>query len=340
MGNLRIVIVGFGNIGQAVAQQIADRHPAAEGIVITGVCDARMGGVVDRGGLDAQTLIDTARDDRSLTGLPGALSHVDVFDTIDASGADALVEATFTDLTTGEPATAHIRHAISRGMSVSTTNKGPIALHLEELELQAAEAGVTLAYEGTVMSGTPAVLTAVRSIASAGFIGASGVLNGTTNYIITRMEEGVSYEEALTEAQGLGYAETDPSGDVDGHDAAGKLSILARVLAGTTILPRDVKQVSLSMLVADSVTRSLAQGRKWRYLAVLEQSGDGWKASVGPVEIDDSHPLASVSGATNAVTFQTELLGDVTLMGPGAGRRETAYAVLNDLSRIASSVAR
>jgi len=337
MSPQRLVMAGFGNVGQAVAELIVAEHPAAGGHQLTAVVDPRFGSVVDPRGIDPGQLLAAARDEGSFAALPGSSTGRDVFDVIDDSPADTLVELTFTDLETGEPATSHIRHALSRGLNVSTTNKGPIALHLDELEKHASDNDAVIAYEGTVMSGTPAVLVAAESIKSAGFLGLTGILNGTTNHIISRMEEGGSYEAALAEAQELGYAEADPSGDVDGHDVAGKVSIMARVLTDQTIAPSDVERVPLRMLSSEDIERAAEEGKRWRYLAVLEPTATGWAGKVEPRRVDADHPLASVTGATNAVAFNTELLGQVTLSGPGAGRAETAYSVLNDLARISAS---
>lgn len=333
MADLKLVLAGFGNVGQAVAAQIGSDNPSALVLSITGVSDPRFGSIADPSGLDALQLLEAVQSG-GFENLPGHLPDADVFQTIDHSGADILVEVTFTDLDTGEPATSHIRHALSRGLSVSTTNKGPIALHVEELEALAQANEAHLAYEGTVMSGTPTILVARESIASAGFKGSSGILNGTTNYIITRMEEGAGYEEALAEAQDHGYAEADPSGDVDGHDVAAKLSILARALLGLTIAPDAVEATPLKTLTSDDIRSAAASGHRWRYVGTIEGDGAGWRATVAPRRLDAAHPLASISGATNAITFDTESLGEVTVIGPGAGRAETAYSVINDLQRI------
>ncbi len=197
----RIALAGCGNVGQALVRLIAEEHPAARGLVVAAVSDLRYGTVVSELGIDAGELL-SAFEGGSLSGLEGHVASSDVLEAIDACEADTLVELTFTDLETGEPALAHIRHALSAGMNVSTTNKGPIALHLDELERLAADHDVVLAYEGTVMSGSPALLTAA-ALRDAGFEGAEGILNGTTNYVITRMEEGCSYADALAEAPWL-----------------------------------------------------------------------------------------------------------------------------------------
>jgi len=331
-GPHRIALAGCGNVGQALVRLIAEEHPAARGLEFVAVCDLRYGTVVSDSGIDPCELL-AALEGGSLSGLDGHVPGSDVLKTIDACEADTLVELTFTDLETGEPALAHVRHALSSGMNVSTTNKGPIALHLDELERLAADHDVILAYEGTVMSGSPALLTAA-ALRDAGFEGAEGILNGTTNYVITRMEEGCSYADALTEAQDRGYAEADPRGDVDGHDVAGKLVILARVLAGADLSLSDVSTVPLSTLTSAEVSDALAAGDRWRYVAALEPHEGGWAGSVGPRRLSGTHPLASINGATNAISFQTGLLGEVTIAGPGAGRDATAYAVLSDLRAI------
>lgn len=327
----RIAIAGFGNVGQALAGLIADKHPAAANIVITGVSDPRYGTVASDSPLDAADLL-VAVEDRGFTGA-GLMPEGGVLEMIEAVSADTLVELTFTDLETAEPATSHVRAALETGMSVSTTNKGPIALRYPVLENLAAEKGLTLAFEGTVMSGSPAIATA-RSVRDAGCTALMGILNGTTNFIISQMEEGARYDDALTEAQERGYAEADPSGDVEGHDAAGKLAILAQVLAGETIDVSKIERVPLSAISSKDIARAAESGERWRYVGVLEERDGVWRAGVSPKKVAGSHPLAGVTGPTNAITFKTELLGDVTISGPGAGRIATAYAVVHDLRQI------
>lgn len=330
----RIALAGFGNVGQAVVSLMADGHSAVQGLdlALVGVCDPRFGTVVAPEGIDPSRLLAEAGN-KSFAALDGYSPDADVFDTIERCQADTLLELTFTDLETGEPATSHIRQALSAGMNVSTTNKGPIALHLDELVKLAREQGAILAYEGTVMSGSPALLTA-ETVRAAGFRGAVGILNGTTNYVITRMTDGCSYADALAEAQANGFAEADPTGDVDGHDSAGKVAILASVLAEVSLSMDDIERVPLSSLSADDIQAAAADGGCWRYVSVLESDESVWRGTVAPRKLDGSHPLAAIKGATNAITYQTDLLGDVTMVGPGAGRAATAFAVLSDLRQI------
>jgi homoserine dehydrogenase len=168
----------------------------------------------------------------------------------------------------------------------------------------------------------------------AGITRVQGILNGTTNYILTQMEAGDTYAAALEEAQGKGYAEADPTGDVDGHDAAGKVVIIGNLLLGLPLTMKDVDREGITGITPADIKSAQAAGERWKLIGLVEKQGDKVIAQVKPTRIPVSHPLASISGATNAITYTTDLLGDVTLVGPGAGRIETGYALIGDLLAI------
>ncbi len=185
------------------------------------------------------------------------------------------------------------------------------------------------------MSGTPALRMGQELLVGAGVRKVQGILNGTTNYILTQMEAEASYEEALQDAQEKGYAEADPSGDVEGHDAAGKVVIIANLLMGLPLTMADVECEGITGLTPDDIADARAALERWKLIGSVEKTeSGGYEASVKPVRLPLTHPLASVGGATNAITYTTDLLGDVTLVGPGAGRIETGYALLGDLLAI------
>ena len=169
---------------------------------------------------------------------------------------------------------------------------------------------------------------------AAGITRIQGILNGTTNYILGEMEAGADYAMALSQAQELGYAEADPTGDVDGHDAAAKVVILGNLLMGLSITLSDVDCTGISHLTAEDIDRARAESQHWKLIGTVEHTADGYIASVKPIVVAKDHPLAAISGATNAITYTTELLGDITLVGPGAGRIETGYAVIEDILAI------
>jgi homoserine dehydrogenase len=332
----RIALAGFGSVGQGLAQivehhgaRIAARHGVELRIVAVA---ARSWGAYRPEGLDVAALLRFA-DDRNLDALPGA-RRWGVLDMIADAEADVLAEVTPTDLETGEPATSHIRAAFGRGWHVVTANKGPLALHLAALRREAAAAGVAFGFEGTVMSGTPALRLGWSGLAGCEISELRGIVNGTTNYILTEMERGMAYADALAAAQRLGYAETDPTGDVEGFDAAGKAAILANVLMDANMQPGDVAREGITSLTREAVAAAQAAGERWKLIARVWRDGDSVRASVAPTRLPATHPLAAVAGASNALTFTTDMLGEVTLIGPGAGGVATGFALVSDILAI------
>lgn len=335
----KLALIGFGNVGQGLAtilrdhgKMIADQHGAEFSIV--SVNTGSHGSVYNPEGLDPGTLLSAYSQARRIDAVEAPYYDWDVPRVIYESNADIVVELTSSDLLSGEPATSYIRAALRNDRHVVTTNKGPIALYYSELAAVAAERGVTLGIEGTVMGGTPVLRIGRELLSTAGISRIQGILNGTTNYILTRMAEGESYESALAEAQEKGYAETNPSADVDGYDAAVKIVILANLLLGIPLRLENVEREGIRELSTKDVVRANRVGEVWKLVGWVERTPDMVTANVRPIRLPQNHPLASVSGATNALTFVTKLLGDVTLVGPGAGRVETGFAVLSDLLEI------
>jgi homoserine dehydrogenase len=330
---IRVALIGFGNVGQGFAEIVRDRRARGDApeIQIIAVCSPSKGSIADPDGIDPGELLEAVRTAGTFDGIAVRDRGWDAATTIERADADTIVEVSTTDLTTGEPALSHARAAIASGGHFVTTNKGPIALAWHELRSLAADAGVGLGIEGTVMSGTPVLRLGTEYLADAGIRKIEGILNGTTNYILSRMAEGREYADALREAQVEGYAEADPSGDVDGWDAAAKVVILANVVMGAGIRIADVDRTGIGGLTRADVAGAQAAGGRLRLVATIEREGETVRGQVRPLVLPTSHPLASVSGVTNAVTFSTERLGDVTLIGPGAGRIATGQAVLADV---------
>src|SRR5258708_6381630 len=247
MKTLRLALIGFGTVGQGLAEilradaenaQNAEKLAAQYGFSasIVAVSDLLKGAVYRPDGLDISKLLDAARGGNlaAYPDQPGLVRGLDALATIAQSNADTVIEVSYTDLKTGEPALSHVKAAFEAGKNAIITNKVPVALAYRELAELAQRKGVFFGYEGTVMSGTPALRLAQSALAGCTIREARGILNGTTHYILTQMENEASYAEALAEAQRLGYAEADPTGDVEGFDAAGKLVILANtVLCGS-----------------------------------------------------------------------------------------------------------
>jgi homoserine dehydrogenase len=218
---VRLGLIGFGNVGQGLAQILKESHEDyvrdfGLDLRIVAICDPLKGGAFDPEGLDPAVLLDAVTREGNLNSLPSAKPGWDAFALIFKSNADVIVEMSYTDLKTGQPATDHIKAAIALKKHAVTTNKGPVVLHYKELQELAQANGVRFGVEGTVMSGTPSLILGRESLAAAHVRKVMGIFNGTTNYILTQMENGASYAGALSEAQKLGYAEADPTGDVEG----------------------------------------------------------------------------------------------------------------------------
>jgi len=332
----KLALIGFGTVGQGFAeilQSKADRLKQEQGFeaTIVAVADTLKGSAYSPQGLKLDELLELVRSGESLNDYGGAESGWDALRTIRESNADTVCELTYTDIETGQPATDHCRAALGSGKHVVTSNKGPAALHYRELSDMAADHGVRFLIEGTVMSGTPVLNLARNELAGNQISAIRGILNGTTNYILTKMEEGQSYEEALSEAKRLGYAEADPTADVEGLDALAKVTILANVVMGESLTPKDTPCQGISHLSAADVESARSESKRWKLIGEIRRNEDGVSASVAPVALETSHPLAGVSGAVNALTFSTDLLGDVTMVGPGAGKMETGFSILTDL---------
>lgn len=336
---IRLGLVGFGNVGQGLAEILRDsadeyRHNLGLDLKIVAIADAIKGNLYNPDGLNPALLLDKVKQDGAFKGQPDEKPGWDALSMIRECNADVIVEMSYTDLQTGQPATDHLREAINNGKHVVTTNKGPVALFFGELEEMAHKKGVKIGVEGTVMSGTPALRLGRDILGAARIKKVQGILNGTTNFILTQMEGGKSYAEALAEAQKLGYAEADPRGDVEGFDAAGKVVIMARLLMGKTIGMDDVDRSGITHLTVKDIDEAKKAGERWKLIGTLENAGERVKASVKAIRLPVNHPLAGVGGATNAIHFTTDYMDEVTLIGQGAGRLPTGYAVIEDILAI------
>jgi homoserine dehydrogenase len=346
----RLALIGFGTVGQGLAEILAERRGRyrddfGADFEIVAVSDINRGSVYHPAGLEPELLLRNADD---LERIEAPHKGWDSVKTIVESDADVVLEMAYTDLKTGEPGFTHARAALASGKHIVMSNKGPVALRFPELLALAGEKGRAIGVEATVMSGTPTLALGTEMLKGAGVTRIEGILNGTTNYILTRMGEGLPYQDALAEAQQKGYAEADPTGDVEGVDAAGKIAILANLVMDLPIAIGDVERRGISHLTPEDVRRAADDGRVWKLIGTIERpversaerrapagsGATGYVARVAPEQIPLTHPLAGITGATNAVTFTTDYLGDVTLVGPGAGRLETGYAMIADLLKI------
>jgi homoserine dehydrogenase len=331
---MKVVLIGFGTVGQGFVRILRDKatllsHDYGLEVQIVGVATRTRGSLYRAVGLDPEALL-TAVETGSLDFYPhanGVVYGMDTLSLIQSVEADVLIEATPTDFVTGLPALDHCFAALSGGMHLVLANKAPVALAYDQIHEQARRMGKRVLFESTVMAGTPSLRLARQALAGCEITEARGILNGTTNFILTQMESGMDYADALAEAQRLGYAEADPTADVDGWDAAGKAIILGAALFKKQLTFDNMTVEGISQITAEDVADAAAAGERWKLIAHVTPQG----GSVQPTRIPITHPLASVSGSTNAVTYSTDLLGDVTLIGAGAGRMQTGFGILSDV---------
>ena len=331
---MRIMLVGFGVVGSNLAKIFIDQREKlrrGHGISpkVISVVNSK-GALVDPEGID----LETALKARESAGGLGSLKEIwnegakppEVLDMIEC---DVMVEAAPTDLMSGQPGLDHIRAAMKNEVHVVTTNKGPLAIAMPALLELAEHNDVMLKFSGTVGGGTPMLDFAKKCLEGVEILSVRGILNGTTNYILSKMDaEAVPLDSALAEARELGYAEADPTYDIDGLDAAGKLVIIANWVMGRCLSIHDIKIEGIRKVDQDRMKEAKEQGKTIKLVAKCDS-----EAEVAPMAIERMHPL-NVSHTFNAVTFDTDLAGEITLVGRGAGGPETASAALRDLIAI------
>lgn len=330
---VRLAVLGFGSVGRALAQLLLDRQPALARETgldwqVSGLASRRLGWLADPRGLDLSACL--ASD------LPPAPAPGDLEGWLHDSAADALVELTSLDPHTGQPAIDHIRAALQRGLHAVTANKGPVVYAHAELEALAARHQAAFLFESTVMDGAPVFSLWREALPGLRLERLRGILNSTTNFLITRVEQGLAMDEALEEARARGITETDPSADLDGWDAAVKLAALATVLMGVPTQPGAVQRRGIRELTAPQIRAARAEGRALKLICRAARAPDGGvTASVAPESIPGDDPLASVRGTSSAVCFETDLLPGLTLIEHDPGPETTAYGVLADLLTLA-----
>jgi homoserine dehydrogenase len=341
----RISVVGLGTVGQWLlraldsdAERLARRYGVA--FTLVGVANARDGFIHDEEGLDIPAILGLSSSGGSIAGQPGVSHWPSAVEGLRASEADVLVEVTGSPVD-GEPGFAHMRTALGRGMPVVTSNKWPMALHGVELAELARSNGVALRAESTVMSGTPVLAPLVDGLAGTRPIALRGILNATSNFILSAMANGRSYEDALAEAEAAGLAERGVEADIDGSDAMAKTMILAGLVFGRQLRPEQVLRRGIAAVTGSQIDEARAAGGSIRHVATLEFSepeGAGEvNARVEPMLLLDTDPLAAISGTTNAIVCRAEPVGDVTIIGPGAGLELAGQGVLSDLIAVARS---
>jgi homoserine dehydrogenase len=335
-----LALVGFGNVGRRFVTLLAERRNWLQrdydlDCRIVGIATRRHRAAFSASGLDVAAALDCVSAARPLpAGDRPVSTSADVIHLLGTSDAPlrVLIETTPLTIADGQPAIAHIEAAIDAGCHAITANKGPAAFAYRQLCDRAGAAGVSFLFEGAVMDGVPIFNLVRESMPAIAIRGFRGVVNSTTNYILSALEDGEEFAPALRAMQAAGIAEADPSMDVDGWDAAAKTAALANVLMAADLNPQGVDRTGIGPETADRARSARARGNRLRLVVAASRSIAGAiQATVAPVELASDDLLASLRGPANALILQTDLLGDVAIHQLGGNLTMTAYALVSDL---------
>lgn len=326
---MKVLIAGFGTVGQGIAEVIGIRQSLfdamGEKVSIVGAFDSSS--LIYGNNLDPKYLVEK----KKTTGKVGDKEIPDdVASYIEEADFDILLDTTPTNIDHAEPGLTYILSALHSGKHVITSNKGPLALKFSTLSVAADANGVQLKYEASVGGAMPIINLSKQLLAGENIISLRGILNGTCNFILNRMkEEGLPFYQALREAQDLGYAETDPTYDIDGVDSAAKVAILANAIFGMDVNYYDVVRSGIRNITEDAIALAAEENSVIRLIGEI----GGGKLEVAPRLVPMGHPL-SIGGTQNMANIITDLAGEITVSGRGAGKNETASAMLSDLISI------
>ena len=335
---MRIILIGYGVVGQSFTKlllsklvDLSNLYGMKPRIV---ACVDNKGSAIDTSGLDIQRLLEIKKNKGTVgeyySNKTSRLEPLQIIENIDA---EIVLELTPTNLTDGEPGLSHITSAMKYGKNVITVNKGPLSVAFSSLIELANYNGIMFKFSGTVGGGTPILEFAKRCLKGDRIVSFKGILNGTTNFILSKMEEGLTFKNALKDAQIKGYAETVPSLDIDGFDAAAKLVIMANWLMGMKVALEDVNRNGITKVKTQEVTKAIKKGNAIKLIASCENK----RLVVKPMEVSKLDPIC-VNGTLNSVTFSLEYAGNQTIIGRGAGGIETASAVLRDMIEIRENI--
>lgn len=342
---LSLVLIGFGHVARRFVRLLGETANRLDFTwKVVGIATRRHGSVVDANGIDTRRAILTVEAGQSLDRLdssPRQRSGIDVIRQVAdlladdaAEGRLVCVETTVLDIDRGEPAVSHVRAALEGQAHVVTANKGPAAFAYHELDALAESVDRHFLFEGTVMDGVP-VFNLVRETMPAITVESfRGVINTTCNYVLSELERGKHFDEALAQMQERGIAEADPSFDIDGWDAAAKSAALVNVLMGSILTPHQVSRTGIRDVTALDVRDAVGRNKRIRLVASASRQSGKVKARVEPEVLDHEDPLFGVSDLQNALYLQTDLLGEVGIVQRSGSLTQTAYALLTDIATV------
>lgn len=340
-----LAFIGFGNVARALARLLErkrdlmkSRHDIAYSV--TGIATGRHGFAINPDGLDIQQALELVESGKSISPL-STFQVNDSLGVIQHSQASIMFENSPVNTQTGQPALDHIRTALKLGMHAITANKGPVVHGYRELTALAESRGKKFRFESAVLGGAPVFSVMREAFPLAELTSVKGIFNATTNIILSRMENGESYEDAVRFCQSIGVAETDPTNDVDGWDAAIKVAALVTVLMDTPMTPQQVNPTGIRGITPEMIAKAKTEGKRYKLVCSAERVGDTVKARVAPELVDSSSPLYGMMNSSTGLTMRTDVILDYSITlsekpGMQGGPVETAYGLFADFASIAS----
>lgn len=337
MRQVSLALVGFGNVGQAFARllQNKERQLAEQfnlQFIVTGIITGRHGSAISSGGINLNRALETISRGQSLDILSEMPAPKNTLDFLFASSAEAMLESSPVNHHTGQPAIDHIKAALNKGMHAITANKGPVVHAYRELTEMAAMRGKRFLFESAVMDGAPIFSLFRGPLPCIEVEGFQGILNSCTNFILGLMESGKDFDQAVREAQSIGIAETDPSADIDGWDAAIKVAALSTVILGVPLTPQQVERSGIREITPQMIAEAQQTGERWKLVCTARRRGkELLEASVTPRRVSAGSPLFAINGTSSYVEFKSDVLPGLGIVESNPGPDTTAYGMLADL---------
>jgi homoserine dehydrogenase len=341
-----LCFLGFGNVNRTLVRLLADRAEelrTSHGITyrITGIASRSLGWIADPQGVNVNEVCDArapARDERAANPTRGAsqIAAKDVNEWLAAAHADVVFEATSLNVKDGQPAVDYIRAALEHGAHAITANKGPIVHGYRDLRDLAAKQGKRFLFESTVMDGVP-IFSFFDQLPAIHLQGFHGILNSTTNVILSEMEQGLTFDEALKKAQALGVAETDATHDIDGWDAAVKTAALITVLMDIPIRLEDIDREGIRDLTPQALRNAKRDGWPFKLVCRAQRTAASVKARIAPEKVLATSPMGKISGTSSYIYFETDIFPGLAITEENPGLYATAYGLLADFVRAATN---
>ena len=331
-----IGLIGFGGVGQALIKLLIDKESYLLQqynlkINVKYIIKSN-GGIYNASGINLSEILKVIDENINITCHNEWKDNLNINDIIDNNDIDTLVELTSTNIETGEPGLTHIRKSLENNINVVTGKKGPILLDYKKLKVLADNNNVELKVGCTTGGALPSINGGIYDIAGSKIQSIEGVLNGTTNYILSKMaNDNVDYKEALLEAQKVGIAESDPSLDVLGYDTASKIIILSNVLMNSDLKLEDLKINGIEEVRLDNIEKAKVRGNKIKLIGKVYKKDNLVKGYVTPIEIDENHPLYCVDYKNKGIYYKTDTLGDISIIGGASGTMNAAASILRDI---------